>query len=315
MAIYTIGGATKTNPSGVPYQGVAWRGEREPDFHVYLYNISARSWEGSADPTTVPDQRVGSIRLTIPGVRPDDPTEVAEGAPPDNTKQLGKLVDLATGKPLKTKAGDPNQRYRFVTSFPQPILIPKLNEDGNELSSYEQDAIRFVVDLINPNNLGRTLTAGNAPGLASEGVDLSQKGVFFSLANPPFERDVQEAYARMNKYYAALFEKAQTLETADKAGLARELGSNPDYAYAATFFGKPVNWHRAPQRSIECVNCGEQKPAGRLFHPASGGLFICVEPTQEAWKAAVNAGAKEYDKVPEELKWREEKKAKSDSAK
>src|SRR4029077_19401201 len=143
---------------------------------------------------------------------------------------------------------------------------------------------------------------------------LSQKGVFFSLANPPFERDVQEAYARMSKYYAALFEKAQTLETADKAGLARELGSNPDYAYAATFFGKPVNWHRAPQRSIECVNCGEQKPAGRLFDAASGGLLLCGVPTQEAWKAAVNAGAKEYDKVPEELKWREEKKSSKSEA-
>lgn len=307
MAVYGTTGAVKTNPAGAPYQGVAWRGDREPDFRVYIYNISARSWEGSSDVTTTPDYRVGSIRLTIPGVRPDDPTEVAEGAPPENTRQLGKLIDLATGKPLKTKAGDPNQRYHFVTSFPQPILIPRLNEDGQDLTSYEQDAIRYVVDLINPNNLGRTLNAGNAPGLASEGVDLSQKGVFFSLANPPFETDVVEAYTRMTKYYSNLHEKAQTLEVSDKAGLARELQSNPDYAYAATFFGKPVNWHRAPQRSIECVNCGEMKSAGRLFHPASGGLFLCVEPTVEGWKAAVNAGAKTYDQVPDEIKWKKEK--------
>jgi|SRR5882672_7001285 len=313
MAIYSIPGNTKTNASGIPYQGVAWRGEREPDFHVYIYNISARSWEASNDVTTVPDTRVGSIRLTIPGVRPDDPTEVAEGAPPENTRQLGKLVDLATGKPKKTKPGDPNQRYRFVTSFPQPILIPKLNEEGNELTSYEQDAIRYVVDLINPNNLGRTLGAGNAPGQASEGVDLSQKGVFFSLANPPFETDVQDAYKRLTKYYSMLHEKAQTLEVADKAGLARELSANADYAYAATFFGKPVNWHRAPQRSVECPNCGEQKPAGRLFHPASGGLFLCVEQSQEAWKAAVNSGAKKYEDVPEDYVWKKAEKAKPES--
>jgi len=190
-------------------------------------------------------------------------------------------------------------------------LIPRLNEESPDLSSYEQDAIRYVVDLINPNNLGRTLSAGNAPGMASEGVDLSQKGVFFSLANPPFESDLTEAYARMTKYYSNLHEKAQTLEVSDKAGLARELQANPDYAYAATFFGKPVNWHRAPQRSVECVNCGEQKPAGRLFHPASGGLFLCVEPTQEAWRAAVNAGAKKYEDVPEDFQWKQAKKADS----
>jgi hypothetical protein len=300
-----------TYVSSPPYTGIAWRGEREPDYHVYVYNISARSWEASSDPTMIPDYRVGAMRLTIPGVRPEDPTEVAEGAPPANTRELGKFVDLATGKPLKTKAGDPNQRYRYVTSFPQPILIPKLNEDNEELAYFEQDAVRFVIDLINPNNLGRTLSAGNAPGQASEGVDLSQKGIFFSLANPPFESDVQEAYARMTKYYAMLHEKAQTLEVADKASLARELAQNADYAYAATFFGKPVNWHRAPQRSVECASCGEQKTAGRLFHPASGGLFLCIEPTIEGWKAAVQAGAKTYDQVPEEFRWRVEKKAKT----
>jgi hypothetical protein len=308
MALYATNSVKTSNP-GVPYQGIAWRGEREPDFHVYVYNISARSWEGSSDPTMIPDTRIGSIRLSIPGVRPEDPTEVAEGAPPENTRQLGKLIDLSTGKPFKTKPGDPNQRYRYVTSFPQPILIPRLNEEGNELTHYEQDAVRFVVDLINPNNLGRTLSAGNAPGLASEGVDLSQKGVFFSLSNPPFETDVKEAYTRMTKYYSLLHEKAQTLEVSDKASLARELAQNPDYAYAATYFGKPVNWHRAPQRSIECPNCGEQKPAGRLFHPASGGLFLCVEQSQEAWKAAVNSGAKKLDEVPEDYQWKKAEKA------
>jgi hypothetical protein len=113
---------------------------------------------------------------------------------------------------------------------------------------------------------------------------------------------VEKAYARMEKYYAVLNEKAGTLEQTDKAGLQAAIQSNPDHVYAANYYGKPFAWAKKAVRPVDCQNCGEQKPAGRLFHQTSFGTF-CVEPTQEAWKQVVLTGNRTREQVPHEMRW------------
>ena len=92
-----------TYQAGWAYHGVEWRSEHPPDYHYYLYNISARTFE-----------KVGRINLTIPGVNETCPSEVG----------IGK-ADPRTGKPEKIVKGKANERWRLVTSFPQPMLMPK----------------------------------------------------------------------------------------------------------------------------------------------------------------------------------------------
>jgi hypothetical protein len=301
MANYSIpnsggDGSVRTNTTAMgqnmPYGGLEWRSTRTPDYRVYVYNVSPRTFNS-----------LGTLKITVPGVTDTDVTEVAQGDPRDPWK----YVNQETGKPKAVIHGKENERWHYVTSFPQPILLTKQNDASNMTESYEQDAIRYVVDLINPDNLGKTLDTMIPPERRfSVGNDLSQKGVFFSFSNPPFAQDVRAAIDRMEAYYKALLEKAATLDLTDKKLLSEELAGNPDYAFAAEYFGKTVTWRANPQRTIECPNCGEQKPAGRLFHaPSFGG--ICVEQTQKAWQSAVRSGVKRMDDVPEEFRWAAEK--------
>jgi hypothetical protein len=294
------------------YNGLEWRQLRTPDYKIFVYNVSARALKTDRFGNRL-DRKVEDNGMSIPGVDENDVCTVTQGGPPANSLpqskflvELSKLVDLDTGKGKVVRAGKENEKWHLWTSFPQPILLTKANDAANTIESYEQDAIRYVVDLINPNNLGRTLD--NPTTGVSQNVDMSQSGLFFSLANPPFETDLRAAIDRMEKHYKNLLERAATLELTDKAALAQELGSNPDYAFAADYFGKVVSWRRAPQRTVECPNCGGQKPAGRLFHMGEFGL--CVEQSEAGWRAAVNSGVKRYEDVPDDFRWKKEPKEK-----
>lgn len=284
---------TANDPNNAHYRGVEWRAQRNPDYQVYVYNLSSRTFEDPANPGR---GIIGRINLFAQGVQDEDPTAV--------------LVEKSVGGKKEFAEEDGDVRYHYVTSFPQPVLISKFNDESETIGYIETDAVRFVVDQIHPDNPGRSLNAvlPNAPG-RSQGNNFGEKGVFFSLTNPPLKQDVDEARARMEKYYTALLDKAAALEHSDEKQLGEELRGNPDYGYAAAYYGRTFKWNRKNVRTTECSNCGEAKPANRLFHTASWGL--CVERTQEAWKAVVEAGVRTYDAVPDEFRWRAEKKAKA----
>lgn len=276
IAIDKIHQANTTALGGnLPYSGLEWRSSHKPDYLLYVFNISARTYEN-----------VGRINMRIPGVNENDPTTVMVGN--------------------DEKPGEEMQKYHYVTSFPQPVLLPKPNDQSGEIEFVETDARRFVVDLINPDNLTLSLdTVIKDDQRFSIGNDYSRRGVFFSYSNPPAREDVKKAYARMEKYYNELLDKAATLEMTDKAKLSQELSGNPDYSFAANYFGKDVAWNRKNVRPVECPNCGENKPGGRKFHVTSFGS-LCVEPTIEAWKAVVNSGVKRYEDVPEDFQWKKD---------
>ena len=261
--------STTAFSGNIPYRGLEYRSPRKPEYLIYVYNVSARTFKD-----------VGRIRLTVPGVVEDDPTVLAEGA------------------------GKENEKYHYVTSFPQPVLIPSMNDMSGEIELKETDGRRFVVDMISPDNLTLTLDTVIRPDQAfSIGNDYSQKGIFFSYSNPPSKIDVRKAIDRMENYYKGLLETAATLELTDKAALSQQLASNPDYSYAATYFGKDVTWNRKQTRPSLCPNCGEARPVNAKFHMATDG-GLCVEPSVEAWQQVVRVGRRKLEDVPEEFRWK-----------
>lgn len=249
------------------YKGMEWKPKNIPEYHVYLYNVSERNFE-----------KVG---------------------PYQNVNIAGVTLEDRALKGMK-----PNQRYHYVTSFPQPMMMPILKADEGLIDTAPIDARRYVMDIINPNNMTFSLDTAIRPDqVFSVGNDLSIKGVFFSYSNPPSEQDVEGAYKRMEKYYTALLTKAETLELTDKAKLATELTYNPDYAFAANYFGKTTSWHKGMVRPEECPNCHDQRPAGALFHVNKDLGFVCIDPSPRGWKAAYSAGIKTKAQVPDEMKW------------
>jgi hypothetical protein len=281
--VTTVHGASTTALGGnFRYQGIEYAPNFKPEAILHVFNISARTFEDAGGKGII-----GRIKLRAPGVSHGDPTDVT-------------VVDKKTSKVVP---GNPNQPYHLVTTFPHPMPLGVPNDMSGMVEAKFTDGRRFVVDMISPDNVTLTLDAPIDPAKAfSVGNDYAPRGIFFSLYDPPLKEDLEKAYRRMETYYKGLNEKAGTLDMTDKLGLQRAIESNPDHIYAANYYGKPFAFAKQAIRPVDCPNCGEQKPAGRLWHMSLAGT-ICVEPTQEAWKAVVMAGTRTRDQVPEELRW------------
>lgn len=260
-----------------PYRGLEWHPTIHVEYNIYLYNISARTFAGFGA------GKLGPNGMSVPGVEQDSPTEVTVD---------GKIVP-----------GDENHRYRYITSFPHPTTTTKPNHESNEFEHVPVDGRRFVIDMINPDNVTLSLDTIIKPEENfSIGNNYAPRGIFFSYTNPPEQSAVEAAYKRMEAYYVGLNEKAAALELVDKVALGKEVQSNPDYVFAARYFGRGFSFTEKQTRTVECPNCGEQKPAGRKFHMASFGA-LCVEPNRAGWEAAINAGIKRKDDVPDDIRW------------
>jgi hypothetical protein len=289
---------TQNDPNNPRYRGVEYRSRRDPNFKVFIYNLSRRTFENPAAPGT---GIVGRINLYVPGLTDED-------IPPLEDGTIVQGVEVGTGKadrdghPEKIKKG--NTRWRYITSFPDPVNCTQFNDLAEQISPVETNAIRFVVDLINPSNAGNSLNVNLPPN--DQDNDFSVRGVFFSLSNPPMESDVEQARARMEGRYKRLVEKIGVLEVTNDPRLHEALAHDPDYGLAAQYFGKQFKFNQQVARATNCENCGEQKPASRLFHQTSFGS-LCVERTKEAWMAVVESGVRPLEAVPEKFRWAEKK--------
>lgn len=214
---------------------------REPEYLVYLYNVSEQSFKVSRPPLM--------REFTIAG----------------------------------RKTGE---QYALVTSLPQPLLTPKGNVDSNEIDIVPTDTRRFVTDIINPDNLTIDQDAVIAPDKrTSQGNDLGQKGVFWSLNNPPTDKEVKRAYDRMEGFYTAKLNEAKALETSNPQALRELLG--PEHHAAAEYFGIETSWHGKQSRPMDCPNCGDRVKAGVAFHKTDEGVLCIID-----WKRAVAAGVR-----------------------
>ena len=271
----------------IPYVGIEWHSPANPDYLIYIFNISARTFADEAGRGII-----GRVKLKADGVVADDPSDVTI-----ETMEAGRKV-------TKIVPGQPTQPYHYVTSFPQPVLVSKFNDESGEIEAKETDGRRFVVDMISPDNVTVSLDVRIDPANAfSIGNDYAPRGIFFSYHNPPLKEDLQKAYTRLETYYKGLNEKAAVLEKTDSVALQAAVRSNPDHVFAANYYGEPFAWARTAVRPVECANCGEKKPAGRLFHQTSFGA-LCIEQSMEGWRAAVNSGIKTYRDVPDEFRWK-----------
>lgn len=258
-------------------EGFAWRATRTPEAHIYLFNISDRVFSN-----------VGRMKLTIPGV---------------NTKDRNGNIQK------ETLPGMEDKPYRYVTSFPHPVLFTQENLNTNQWDFIEQDGRLFVMDLINPDlaaqgiiNQDREVSSNDTYAI---GLNIARSGVFFDFTRIPSQEILLKAYARLEKYYADVLEKARVLGLTEPAKLQEELRLNPDFRHAAEFVGEEFDWHKKQLRAVDCLHCGEKKTTTKPFHKSKEG-FLCVDPTPAAWRAAYNVGWVSKDRVPEDFRWWQE---------
>lgn len=181
-----------------------------------------------------------------------------------------------------------NQKSALCARFPQPLLTPVSNVDSGEVSIMPTDTRRFVMDIVNPENLTLDQDAV-VKHFVSRGNDLGSKGVFWSLNEVPTEEEIAAAIARMEKYYKQIVSDANTVEAASPKDLPDTL--TPEHHAAADYlthhFGTQVKWHTAMSRLEDCELCGEKVKAGIAFHRTDEG-GVCVRD----WKRTVQSGAR-----------------------
>jgi len=231
---------------------------RAPDFYVYLYNISESSFVVSRPPIFK--------EMTIVGIKDKR-----------NLNENGSLKN----------------EWILATKFPSPLIAPKASVDSSELDFYATDTRRFVMDLINPDNLGIDQDAYIDPKtVTSQGNNLGAKGVFYSLSYPPAPEEVAAAKKRLDKYYTQLLEQARAVEVSAPATLSSILG--PEHHAAADHFGEQFSWHGKKIKAIVCDQCGERTKENAAFHKMEDG-GLCIKDWDRAIKAGVRTKAQAYE--------------------
>jgi len=255
------GGMSRANNVDFQFTTQNYLYNREPEYYVYLYNVSEHTYEFSRPPL---------IRKAV-------------------------IVGRQPGH---------NSKVVLAARLPQPLLVPKGNVDSNEIDIVPQDARRFAMDIINPDNLGLNQDAV-IQNATSIGNNLGAKGVFWSLNGPgatknkeqlkrlynievaeePTQKEISDAVARMEKYYRYLLNQAKTVEASSPKDLPDTI--TPEHHVAAEYFGEEYSWHGKRARTDFCPNCGERIKANSAFHKTEEGTLCIID-----WHRAVKAGVR-----------------------
>lgn len=189
-----------------------------------------------------------------------------------------------------------NEKYVLATRLPQPLLLPKGNVDSSEIDFVPTDTRRFAMDIVNPDNWGLDQDAVITQ-VSSQGNNLGKKGLFWSMNNPPAEKEVAAAYRRMEAHYRHILTEAQTVETSKPAELPNLL--SPEHHIAADYYHETYNWHKKPTHKENCERCGTPATVGAPFHMIEGGGF-CVGDWDKAIKVGVRSRAQAYEATGDE---------------
>ena len=207
---------------------------------------------------------------------------------------------------IKVPACGPQERYKLFQAIPDPVIQPIMDWDkGKNVAAPDPpDGVRVAVDLIDPNNLANSLDwvcpeYAVAEVQQGSGCNLANQGLFFDYTPIPSEQELVKAEKRRHDYYERLRMNADMLEKTNPKELALAVFFNNDYHQMADYFGLEYSWHRVMSVMASCPNCGDKIKQGVGFHKTDFGVCIID------WQAAVKAGIKKYEDVPDELKWRD----------
>ena len=173
---------------------------------------------------------------------------------------------------LNIRGCGPTQRYVMAAKIADPVTqwSPDIERGGQRPD--EHDALLAINDLLNP-------------GGASENCNLIARGLFVSLNEKPTEAEISKAEQARDQRYLELVSKAQRLEASNPRALNEFLVEEPDVYGAMDALGLKATWHKTPEVTSTCPNCGDQVKTGLAFHKSSVTDRLCVIDAERAYKA------------------------------
>ena len=230
---------------------------RDPEFYVYLYNVSEQTFEVSRPPLMRMAKFVGR-----------------KSGSQEKYVLVGRLP-----QPLLIPKGNVDSNEIDVLPMDARVFaMDIINPDNRTLN---QDAY------IDPKNV--TSQGGN---LGAKGLfwSLNGPGAKPSRNNPkpqetPTDEEVAAAVKRLEAYYKHLLEQARACEVSKPADLQNLIG--PEHHIAADYFGEEHSWHGKRARTDFCPNCGERIKSGAAFHKTEEGTLCILN-----WDKAVKSGVR-----------------------
>ena len=229
---------------------------RQPDFVVYLYNVSEQSFKMSRPPI---------IReMVAPGRKRD---------------QRYTFVTSFPCPLLHPKPNVDSSEFDIVASDTRRFVMDLINPDNTGLN---QDAVISAKDAFGQGqDLGRRglFWSLNGPG--------ASKNERFPGLEQPTDDEVNAAIRRMERHYRFLLDEARAVETSNPGLLHSML--TPEHNFAADYFNEITGWHKPTVRANTgtCPNCGDSIKAGAAFHKTDEGVLCIID-----WARAIRAGVR-----------------------
>ena len=215
---------------------------------------------------------------------------------------------------VKFAGRDPKERFRKVASFNDPkYYTDNLAVEGSkdQRRTTADDGKWVAMDWLNPQNTFSLDQDYVVPNMMEDGTNLLSRGLFFivrpfdakngNVHDQPAEAEIAPAEKRLRDRYTGLVRLYQTTSSASPAKLPLIL--NEEMIDALNYARLKTPYNTALTEMKTCETCGESIPAGAKFHKSETLGVICINPSVEGWKAAVNAGIKSREDVPEEFRW------------
>ncbi len=142
-------------------------------------------------------------------------------------------------------------------AYSKPLVLPSivrssyLDAASGAMKTDDVEGKYVAQDLVNPNNGGDW----------SEGVNLSDRGVFWTFNEVPTEEELSAARAKLEVYLRKMLAAATELET--KGQLA---SITPNMRLAATYFQEDRSWNKIFRKIGECPVCGDPMRENTVKH-------------------------------------------------
>lgn len=179
-----------------------------------------------------------------------------------------------------------NKEYLMVGKITHPFEEFREDQNFNRVSTWT-NGYREAMKILCPLNPGFDQDFDD-PSTIHQGGNLCRLGMFWSKHNPPLEKELAAARARLEATYRVEIEQLVAIEAEGGPDAARARANRLSHA-AAEYFEQSFSWHRSDlsQRKdagkVDCGVCGEKIGATAKL------CIHCGAPTEEkaqkAWLA------------------------------
>lgn len=194
------------------------------------------------------------------------------------------------------------QPYIKAAEIPNIVNEKWVDAASGEIRNRGIIGERFAMDLLNPTNLGidcwQEITDDAQSWIDAGGTDdLTRRGLFWTLNDPPKQWELDRAKERLEKHYRNMLLVADSYWQSPDADQKRNIGR--EHHDAADYYRVKNVWHTVAELPSLCPNCGENLPNPNVpYHRNSLGERCVID-----WKRTLESGVIKKSDVPESKRW------------